>query len=240
MAKKKQNANMLKIWAYEDSNFSTIVGGLPKPLTVSINPNSYKRVYKPLKSKKQGRKLANGELVYERVFVDPPPERFQMELWFDGTGAIPFVEGSKNKFEDVVQEIEAFKKQALLYNGKIHSSNFIKLEWGGNKGLIFKGQLEDFSVDYTLFDKSGKPLRAKGSATFVQTMNAAARESMKKKNSPDLTHIRVVKDGDTLPLMCYRIYGNSTYYIQVAKANLLENVMSLEPGQRIYFPPLEN
>lgn len=230
---------MLKIWAYEDSNFSSTVAGLPKPLTVSINPDSYKRVYKPLKSKNQGRKLANGELVYERVYVDPPPERFQMELWFDGTGAIPAVEGSTTTFVDIAEEIEAFKKQALLYNGKIHSSNYIKLEWGGNKGLIFKGQLEDFSVSYTLFDRSGKPLRAKGTATFVQTMNAATRESLKKKNSPDLTHIREVQAGDTLPLMCYRIYGDSTFYIQVARANQLADVMFLEPGQRIYFPPIE-
>ena len=36
----KQKANKLKIWAYEDDNFSARVKGLKQPLTVSINPDS--------------------------------------------------------------------------------------------------------------------------------------------------------------------------------------------------------
>lgn len=226
----KKQLKKLKIWAYRDDRFSAKVGGLSQPLTLSINPESYKRTFKPLKLK-SGTRLANGEIV-DPTIVDPPPERFTMEIWFDGTGAIPDTEG-------VAEEVEEFKRFALYYNGDIHSTNFIKLEWGGSKGLIFKGQLEDFSVDYTLFDSTGKPLRAKGNATFVQTINAAMRESLKKKNSPDLTHIRVVQAGDTLPLMCYDIYGDSGYYIQVARANALEDVMTLEAGRRIFFPPLE-
>jgi hypothetical protein len=228
MAKKK--LKKLKLWAYKDDNFSAMAQGLQQPMTVSINPDSYKRSFKPLRAK-NGTKLADGGVV-DPTIVDPPPERFQMELWFDGTGAIPDT-------LDVVQEIETFKKFALYYNGDIHSTNYIKLEWGGKDGLIFKGQLEEFSVDYTLFDQTGKPLRAKGSATFVQSLNDAMRESLKKKSSPDLTHIRVVQAGDNLPLMCYRIYGDPAYYVQVARANRLGDVMTLEPGRRIYFPPLE-
>lgn len=225
-----KQATKLQLWAYEDNNFSTMVGSLSQPLSLSINPNSYKRSFTPLKSKK-GTKLANGEVV-DPVIVDPPPENFTMEIWFDGTGAIAGT-------GDVTDEIEAFKEFALYYNGDIHSANFIKLEWGGSKGLIFKGQLRKFSVDFTLFDRTGKPLRAKGSATFVQTIDAALKESMKKKNSPDLTHIRVVQAGDNLPLMCHRIYGDPAFYLQVAKANALEDIMTLEPGRRIYFPPLK-
>jgi nucleoid-associated protein YgaU len=90
-----------------------------------------------------------------------------------------------------------------------------------------------------MFDQKGIPLRAKGSATFIQSINSELRESLKKKNSPDLTHIRVVEAGDNLPLMCHRIYGDPAFYVQVARANKLENLMTLEPGRRIYFPPLE-
>lgn len=226
----RKQAKKLKLWAYEDDSFSTMVGGLSEPLTLSINPDSYKRAFRPLRAK-DGTKLANGEVV-DPTIVDPPPERFAMEIWFDGTGAIPGT-------GDVADEIEAFKQYALYYNGDIHSVNYVKLEWGGTKGLIFKGQLEDFSVDYTLFDNTGKPLRAKGTANFVQTLNTALRESMKMKNSPDMTHIRVVRAGDNLPLMCNRIYGDPTYYVQVARANQLEDIMTLVPGRRIYFPPLK-
>jgi nucleoid-associated protein YgaU len=57
-------------------------------------------------------------------------------------------------------------------------------------------------------------------------------------SSPDLTHYRVIKKGDTLPLMCYRIYGDSKYYIQVAKANKLSNFRHLKEGEEIFFPPI--
>jgi len=48
-----------------------------------------------------------------------------------------------------------------------------------------------------------------------------------------------VKAGDTLPLMCYLIYGDPKYYLAVAEANGLGNFRSLIPGMAIVFPPLE-
>lgn len=234
MARKKSNKNAdrkLLIWAFKDDNFSMQVKGLQQPLEVSINPDSYQRAHIPLKSEKKTQ-LASGEFA-EYVIVDPPPEEFSMELWFDGTGAIP---GTR----DVTEEIDLFKKFALLYNGNIHSTNFVKLQWGGKLGLTFKGQLKSFSVEYTLFDRTGKPLRAKGKASFVEVMNAKTRESLKGKNSSDLTHVRIARAGDNLPLMCYDIYGDASYYPQVARVNALETLMVLEPGQRIVFPPLKN
>uniref|UniRef100_A0AAU6WLI4 LysM domain-containing protein n=1 Tax=Chryseobacterium endophyticum TaxID=1854762 RepID=A0AAU6WLI4_9FLAO len=60
-----------------------------------------------------------------------------------------------------------------------------------------------------------------------------------KKNSPDLTHKRTIQDGDTLPLMTERIYGDSKYYLEVAKVNNLINFRQLVPGEELYFPPIE-
>jgi nucleoid-associated protein YgaU len=44
--------------------------------------------------------------------------------------------------------------------------------------------------------------------------------------------------GDTLPLLCARIYGDSSYYTDVARFNGLADVRSLRAGQRLHFPPL--
>ena len=71
---------------------------------------------------------------------------------------------------------------------------------------------------------------------FVEDDLRAAKENNK---SPDLTHFRIVKAGDTLPLMTYAIYGDSKYYLEVAKANNLINFRKLDAGQRIFFPPLQ-
>jgi nucleoid-associated protein YgaU len=53
-----------------------------------------------------------------------------------------------------------------------------------------------------------------------------------------LTHSRIVKSGDTLPLLSKEIYGNSAYYLQLAQANNLDDFRNLQPGQEIFFPPL--
>ena len=60
---------------------------------------------------------------------------------------------------------------------------------------------------------------------------------MANKSSPDLTHLREVGAGDTLPLMANRIYGNSADYIKVAKYNNLKAFRQLIPGQKLFFPP---
>ena len=58
-------------------------------------------------------------------------------------------------------------------------------------------------------------------------------------HSPDLTHFRIVKKGDTLHLMCFKIYGDSKYYIQVAQVNKLGNFRNLAVGSEIFFPPFD-
>ena len=60
----------------------------------------------------------------------------------------------------------------------------------------------------------------------------------KNKQSPDMTHFVEVKAGDTLPLMCFRIYNDASYYLEVAKANGLSSFRRLKMGSFLYFPPL--
>jgi phage tail protein X len=49
----------------------------------------------------------------------------------------------------------------------------------------------------------------------------------------------VVRQGDTLPLLCQRIYGDPGYYIDVAAFNQLADFRSLRAGMQLHFPPLE-
>ena len=64
---------------------------------------------------------------------------------------------------------------------------------------------------------------------------------MRQQNptSPDLTHLRDVKDGDTLPLLVYDIYGDGKFYLEVARVNKLVNFRSLRSATRLSFPPLD-
>jgi nucleoid-associated protein YgaU len=109
------------------------------------------------------------------------------------------------------------------------------LLWGS---LLFFGRLKTMSSTYTLFTPGGDPLRAKikmGFAGFLSTQEEARRAA---RTSPDMTHIVQFKAGDSLPLLCHRIYDDPTQYAAVAHYNDITNFREIEPGTRIVFPPL--
>lgn len=56
--------------------------------------------------------------------------------------------------------------------------------------------------------------------------------------SPNMTKMVTVVAGDTLPDLCFSIYGDSGYYRMVAKYNGLRSFRTLKPGTQLSFPPL--
>ena len=124
------------------------------------------------------------------------------------------------------------------FNGNIHSPNFLRLQWG--KQFIFDCRLTKLKLEYTLFAPDGTPLRAKAGSSFTEYTNKVELAKEENKTSPDLSHVRVVKAGDTLPLLCAEIYGASEYYPQVAAANDIVDFRNLAEGTSIVFPPLSS
>jgi nucleoid-associated protein YgaU len=56
--------------------------------------------------------------------------------------------------------------------------------------------------------------------------------------SADMTHMITVVEGDTLPQLAEKIYGDSSYYEQVAAYNNLNKFRNLKPGSQLIFPPI--
>ena len=110
------------------------------------------------------------------------------------------------------------------------------LVWGTT--VNFRCRLTKLDIEYSLFAPNGTPLRAKLSVGFEQYLSPKRVAQEGDPSSPDLTHVRTVVAGDSLPLMCHRIYGDGKYYIEVAKVNDLTDFRQLQPGSRITFPPL--
>ena len=73
--------------------------------------------------------------------------------------------------------------------------------------------------------------------TIVGPSGEKLRVAQEDNHSPDLTHYRIVKKGDTLPMMCFLVYGDARYYLQVARANKLINFRKLNIGDELFFPP---
>ncbi|HAP59800.1 MAG TPA: hypothetical protein DCR93_09965 [Cytophagales bacterium] len=196
---------------------------------VLFNPENYTESVEIKYDLEQASGTSGTSLTFEKI----TPGEYTLNLVFDSTGMAKAILGSDPG--SVADQIAKFKKVTLDYKGDTHMPPEVKLSWGT---WIFTGRLIKLEVKYEIFRPGGTPIRAKGTAVFKANIEDELRAAQENKSSPDLTHIRTVQAGDTLPLMCHRIYGDSGYYMKVAEANQINDFRNLTPGQKIYFPPL--
>lgn len=228
-----QQDKKLTIIAYKDENFSTKVAD-PNQWVAPVNPDQFSRNHTT--SLHTPSTTDSGKKPTRSGGIDPQVLSF--DLYIDATGVI-------TKNTDVVAEIKKFKKVTCSFNGTIHTPNYLILIWSSaftddKPGKsVFKCRLTKLAINYTLFKPDGTPLRAKLTPTFQEFLSDKTIDLEENASSPDLTHVRTVKAGDTLPLMCYDIYRDSRFYLEVARVNGLKQFRYLEPGTRITFPPLE-
>ncbi|MGB4850367.1 MAG: LysM peptidoglycan-binding domain-containing protein [Saprospiraceae bacterium] len=194
-----------------------------------INPESYTHEYKlKYADSAQGQGTSGQEMKYEKT----EPQEITFEFLFDNTGII---DGKPR--ESIAEELKKFKAILIEFQGDAHQPNVIKLVWGDS--AIFVGRVLELSITYKLFSPNGSPLRAVAKVKFKSSVEEKKRAAKENRKSPDLTHIRTVKAGDTLPLMCMKVYGEPRFYLQVAEKNKLGNFRDLKPGLEILFPPID-
>lgn len=217
----------LKVVAYSDPEFNNKIAD--GEFSTLMNPEKYTYHYKIETDETQ----ASGTSTVSPKFNKKLPENLELDFVFDRTGVI---NGYESSDDGIIDDIEKFKKVILDYNGDEHKPNYLIISWGT---LLFKGALTEMDVEFKLFKPDGTPIRAVAKAKFQGFVEDNLRAAKENNKSPDLTHYRTVKEGDTLPLMAYQIYGDSRYYLQVARANNIINFRKLKTGQKIFFPPLQ-
>jgi hypothetical protein len=213
----------LRIESYGDSKFKEHL----TDFVVLFNPTSYSLKHEI----KYGQDKAGGATGSPQKYESIKPRDFTMEFLLDGTGVA--TQGAVH----VGAKVKDFFEVAGSFEGPKHRPKYLKICWGD---LLLKCVLKVAEVSYSLFDLEGKPLRAKIKADFTEAIDEATRVAKEAKSSPDLTHQRIVQAGDTLPLMCFKIYGDAKYYLHVAAFNQIKNFRQLQIGQEIHFPPLKD
>lgn len=212
----------MTLQAFSDEKFSTKAG---EAYTVFLNPETFANKSQNSYDKSQ---VPGGSGATPRFnFATQGDLAFSLIL--DGTR---FVDGVAI---EVSTHISKLKALALNYHGKDHSPHFVQVAWGK---FLFRGRLTTFNVTYTMFRPDGTPLRAKVDLAFISFTDARALALKADNMSSDLSHTYLVKAGDTLPQLCYQIYGDSKYYLQVAQRNNLVHFSRLVPGTVLLFPPL--
>lgn len=219
----------LKIVAYKDQGFSSKTG---KNFEVMVNPGNYDEKKRIEYDKDQALDGGNSP-AYKKY----KSEEMKVEFMLDTTGVLidwkdPVALAQQKPLSAVVKELE---DAVYTYVGDTHEPPYLGVEWGANS---FQGRLKDLNVNYLLFTSDGEPLRAKVTLNLLKFIDNKTQALMKNKSSPDLSHLVTVKDGDTLPALCLRIYKSTAYCTEVARVNGLTGFRRLEPGLQLLFPPL--
>lgn len=212
---------------------------------LQVNPSSYTQSLKLEHTYNRGQGTGGKQPKYS----NSPPINMSFEFLFDGTGVVPVPSelgdvplvgaiasalSKKDKY-DVMHEIDRFKRVVYDPDGKVHEPRTLQMVWGT---LVFPCVLSSASFRFTLFKPDGTPLRAIASCTFCESLSKAEEAAQRNNTSPDLTHLRDVREGDTLPAMANDIYGRPELYLEVARANKLVNFRKLRSTSRLSFPPL--
>lgn len=219
------NLVKLKILAFKDPSCKGVEAD---SIVAFINPSTYERSLSVDYSQDQ----TLGASASTHSFKSMGQSDLKLTFFVDGTGVVKLPAG----FSNVDAYIKKFTDLTTKYRGEIHRPYYLLIIWGS---LTFTGVCSKIDVKYTLFDPDGKALRATIDITIVQSKDYKTKTQEGANTSPDLTHLRTVSAGDTLPLMSYRIYGDSSHYIKVARANGLNSFMDIKPGDQIYFPPIK-
>ena len=149
-----------------------------------VNPSEITLAYEMEYDSAQGSGTTGSRMDFKKV----KPGDLSLSFFLDGTGA----NGVKI---DVQEQVEKF--QTLTgYNGDIHRPNYLKVAWGTMQ--VKRCVLKSASIAYKLFKPDGTPLRATIAATFVDAVEDQTRVALAQDSSPDLTHVRVLRAGDTL------------------------------------------
>lgn len=225
----------LKIEAFTDKERSSPAGSTEAMFNPTTLSQRYGVRYVPARGIGSHRQRAH----FERVL----PTTLELQLLFDGTGVDQIgLLTLFGKNPTVGERIEELLAVCYDVESESHEPHFLTVTWGeflkkrGNGG--FRGRLSSLSINYASFNRDGSPLRAQCDLSLTADDDPDRQASGINLASPDLTHSRLVRTGDTLPLLTADVYGSTRLLVEVARANDLDHFRTLEPGRELLFPPV--
>ena len=226
MAIRSCKLEKLTIQIFDDAKRQKLL----KTFKAMFNPTSFSLSHKVVFTRDAPHDSTNLKGTYSHS----EPRQLSLDFIFDGTGVASGASGPCS----ISGQLNAFLHDTMDMNGSVHEPNHLRIQWGDGPLQNFDCRMASADVTYSLFDTSGAVLRATVKSSFVENLDAVKATTLENKQSPDLTHARVVRAGDTLPILCKQIYGSSHFYLRVAQANDLDDFRNLVPGSMIRFPPL--
>jgi hypothetical protein len=147
-----------------------------------------------------------------------------LELFLDAT--------DQNK--DIKEDLAKLEKFVVI-DSSLHAPPVAEFFWGG---FSFTGVVTSLRRKMTLFSEDGRVLRARVTLSIKSYKSAEVQLRELKLSSPDRTHVRVLREGETLAHIAYEVYGDPRMWRPIALANGIERPRFIDPGTPLQIPAL--
>ena len=113
----------------------------------------------------------------------------------------------------------------------------VEFQWGAT--WSFEAVITEISQKFTLFRDNGIPVRATLDVSFLQATEAGKYPGQNPTTVGQTGYRRrIVKEGDTIDLIAFDEYGDSTMWRFIADINNLDRPNKLRVGQVLSIAPV--
>jgi hypothetical protein len=130
-----------------------------------------------------------------------------------------------------LQDLENF----MLIDPGLHAPPVVQFVWAD---FSFTGVITSLRRKMTLFSEDGRILRARVTLSLRSYKAAEVQLRELKRSSPDRTHVRVLREGETLAHIANAVYGDPRMWRPIALANDIDRPRFIAPGTPLRIPAL--
>ena len=209
----------------------------PEAIPIQFNPSEYKITDRSTYSERE-RTRKDDPVV---SFGGNPMSTLTVRLYFNDdepmsiTSAVSAVSDIlTGKAKDGMTKTIAKISSLTKIDGETHAPPNAAFIWGSTQ---FIGFVQNVSTAYTMFDKSGKPLRATVDLTMMG-YTAVADERSSPLMSPDRTKAKTLTEDSSIFSIAEREYGDAREWRRIADANDIMNPLDIPVGKVLKVPSI--
>jgi len=144
---------------------------------------------------------------------------------------------------DVTKQVELLFEwctpSRLSFSSQKHQPPALRFIWGSNIPMATRTfYLEKVDAKYTMFGRTGNPLRATVSISLKEFPDDLPGQNP-TSGSINARSTHLISDGDSLQSIAYAHYGDASRWRTIAHANRIDNPLSLERGAELSVPLLQ-
>ncbi|MDQ6720613.1 MAG: phage tail protein [Candidatus Dormibacteraeota bacterium] len=159
------------------------------------------------------------------------PQTISMQIFFDDWEP---ARGNVTKQVDQLFDWCAPSKQST--SSEKHQPSPLQFIWGENAQLADRDfYLEKVNVKYTMFGRTGNPLRATADISLKEISDPDGPQNP-TSGSIHARRTHLISDGDTLQSIANQEYGNPNFWRGVAIFNGIDDPLRLTAGNRVLIP----